>query len=183
MAKKGLEYVVFGLLQEDGSYKDGKYLSPAANMSGSATKANAKDYGDNRAVETDNSVTGGTLTVELNNDVDEIYSFLLGHKVDDEKGIIFDVNDVPPFVGVGAIGKSEGEYVAKFYTKVQFSEPNDDNATKEENTTFNHVSLEGEILIPENGLWKERKRFATLPEAKTWLDGKAGITAAAPGGN
>ena len=45
MAKKGIEYVVFGKLQENGTYKDGKRLSPAANFNGSPTKSNVKDYG------------------------------------------------------------------------------------------------------------------------------------------
>lgn len=180
MAKKGIEYTVFGKLQEDGTYKDGKYLSPTATFNGSATKSNSKDYGDNRVVETDNSVTGGTLSVELNDDKDEIYTYLLGHKAAAEGDeIIYDVNDVAPFVGVGAIGMSGKEYVAVFYNKVQFSEPNDDNQTKQENVTFNHITLEGEIIIPENGQWKRRKTFATLAEAKSYLNELVGITDAA----
>lgn len=180
MAKKGIEYVVFGLLQEDGTYKDGKYLSPATTFNGTATKANVKDYGDNRVVETDNSVTGGTLSVELNNDEDELYTYLLGHKKAEEGGeIIFDVNDIAPFVGVGAIGQSGTKYVTKFYNKVQFSEPNDDNQTKQENTTFNHITLEGEILVPEDGKWRRRNTFDALEEAKAYLNKIVGITAAA----
>lgn len=177
MAKKGIEYVVFGKLQANGTYKDGKRLGPAATFNGSATKSNAKDYGDNRTVETDNSVTGGTLTVELNNDTDEIYTYLLGNKkTGDGEEIISSADDIAPYVGVGAIGLSGTEYVAKFYNKVQFSEPNDDNQTKQENTTFNHISLEGEILIPEDGNWRRRKTFATREEAKAYLNKIVGIT-------
>lgn len=177
MAKKGIEYVVFGKLQNDGSYKDGKRLSPAAAFNGTPTKSNVKDYGDNRVTETDNSVTGGTLSVELNNDEDEIYTYLLGSKQSGEgEEIISNVNDEAPFVGVGAIGKSGSKYVAKFYNKVQFSEPNDENATKQENTTFNHITLEGEIIVPESGEWRRRKTFETLAEAKTYLNKLVGIT-------
>lgn len=178
MSKKGIEYAVFGLLQEDGTYSGGKYLSPAAGFNGAPTKSNVKDYGDNRVVETDNSVTGGTLTVELNNDEDELYTFLLGHKAKEQGGeIAYNANDEAPFVGVGAIGKSGKKYVSKFYKKVQFSEPNDDNSTKQENTTFNHVTLEGEIIIPEGGEWKLRKSFETLEAAKSYLNKLVGITA------
>lgn len=178
MAKKGIEYAVFGLLDEKtGSYNGGKYLSPVAGFNGTPTKANVTDYGDNRALETDNSVTGGTLSVELNNDDDDIYVFLLGHKKDEESGeISYNVNDIPPYVGCGAIGKSGNKYVAKFYKKVQFSEPNDENQTKQENTTFNHVTVEGTILIPEDGEWKLREEFDTLAAAKAWLNEKVGIT-------
>lgn len=176
MAKKGIEYAVFGLLQEDKSYKDGKYLSPVAGFNGTPTKSNVTDYGDNRALETDNSVTGGTLSVELNDDNDDIYVFLLGHKKDDQSGeIVYNVNDRPPLVGCGAIGQSGEKYVGKFYRKVQFGEPNDENSTKQENVTFAHTTIEGTILIPDDGIWKERQTFDTLEAAKTWLNGKAGI--------
>ena len=121
MAKTGIEYAVFGLLQEDGTYKNGKYLSPVTNFNGTPTKASVTDYGDNRALETDNSVTGGTLSIEMNQDEDDIYVFLLGHTKDETSGeIIYNVNDTAPYVGCGAIGKSGAKYVAKFYKKVQF---------------------------------------------------------------
>ena len=42
MAKTGIEYAVFGLLQEDGTYKNGKYLSPVTNFNGTPTKASVK---------------------------------------------------------------------------------------------------------------------------------------------
>lgn len=182
MSKTGIEYAVFGKLQEDGTYTNGKYLSPTAGFNGTPTKSNVKDYGDNRVVATDNSVTGGTLSVELNDDTDELYTYLLGHTASEEEGeIVYDVNDVAPFVGVGAIGRSDGKYVAKFYNKVQFSEPTDENSTKQENTTFNHVTLEGEIIVPEDGKWKRRKTFDTLADAKAYLNEIVGITSATPG--
>ncbi len=180
MAKKGIEYAVFGLLDEKtGTYSGGKYLSPVVNFNGAPAKSNASDYGDNRALETDNSVTGGTLSIELNNDEDEIYVFLLGHEKSENGAIAYNVNDTPPYVGCGAVGKSGGKYVGKFYTKVQFGEPNDDNTTRQENTTFNHVTLEGTILIPEDGTWKIRQEFDTLEAAKEWLNKKVGIGAQA----
>lgn len=183
MAKTGIEYAVFGLLQEDGTYKNGKYLSPVTNFNGTPTKASVTDYGDNRALETDNSVTGGTLSIEMNQDEDDIYVFLLGHTKDETSGeIIYNVNDTAPYVGCGAIGKSGAKYVAKFYKKVQFSEPNDENTTKQENTTFGHTTVEGTILIPEDGAWKLREEFATLAAAKDWMNKKVGITAV-QGGN
>lgn len=177
MAKTGIEYAVFGKLNEDGSYTDGKYLSPVTNFNGTPTKASVTDYGDNRALETDNSVTGGTLSIEMNRDEDDIYVFLLGHKKNETTGEIFyDVNDVPPYVGCGAVGKSGKKYVVKFYTKVQFGEPNDENTTKQENTTYNHTTVEGTILIPEDGVWKLRREFETLALAKAWLNEKVNIT-------
>ena len=183
MAKKGIRYAVFAHATEaaNGSmtYADGCNISPVAGFNGSTTSSNAKDYGDDRVVDTDNGVTGGTLSVELNNDEDEIYTFLLGHQkaTGSEGGVVtFNVDDAAPFVGVGAYGKSGNKWAAKWYRKVQFSEPNDDNTTKQENTTFGHITLEGEILIPGDGNWKEREVFDTEAAAKTWLNTKAGIS-------
>ena len=181
MAKTGIRYAVFAIATEANgaiTYSSGKRISPVAGFNGSINQANGKDYGDDMVVETDNTVTGGTLTVELNQDEDDIYTMLLGHSAltGTDTAIQYKVTDVAPFVGVGAIGKSGTQWVAKWYTKVQFHEPADDNTTKQENVTFNHVTLEGDILIPESGLWKERETFETETAAKTWLNGKAGIS-------
>lgn len=184
MAKTGIRYAVFAEATEasDGTitYSNGKCLSPVAGFNGSINQSNGKDYGDDRVVATDNTVTGGTLTVELNEDNDDIYTMLLGHAVASGTGadpaIQYKDTDVAPFIGTGAIGRSGDKWVGKWYTKVQFHEPADDNATAQENITFGHVTLEGDILIPANGLWKERETFDTLTAAKTWLNGKAGIS-------
>ena len=106
---------------------------------------------------------------------------LLGHQMDvSKKELVYDVNDVAPYVGIGAIGTSRRSganvFVGKFYKKVQFGEPNDENSTKQETTTFGHDSIEGTILIPEDGIWKEEGEFKTEAEAEAWLKKKVGIT-------
>lgn len=184
MAKKGIRYAVFATRTETVSegtttvtYSNGANISPVVTFNGSINASNQKDYGDDIVQEVDNSVTGGTLSVELNNDEDDIYTMLLGHSQDSTSSeIAFDEEDVTPYIGVGAIGKSGSSWVGKWYPKVQFKEPNDDNQTKQENVTFGHISLEGEILVPEDGTWKVRKTFDSLAAAKTWLNGKAGIS-------
>lgn len=178
MSKKGLRYVAFAHLKADGTYENGKHLSPAAAFNANANASDVKDYGDDRVVETDKSVTGGTITVELNNDDDEMYVYLLGHtQTTGENGeIISNVDDVAPYVGAAAVGKSGSKWVAKVYNKCQFSEPNDENSTKEEAAKFDHISLEGDILIPEDGNWKRRKSFDTFAAAKTYVDTLFNVT-------
>ena len=184
MAKKGLRYVAIGILDaEKGTYSGGKHLSPAAHLTGTPTSANVKDYGDDRVVDTDKSVTGGTVSLELTDDDDEIYTMVLGHKTTTgtdttAKTIVYNADDVAPFVGVGAVGQSGSKWTAKFYKKVQFAEPTDEDQTKQENTTFSHVTLEGDLLLMEDGTWKERQTFATLAEAKAWVDKKCGVASA-----
>lgn len=186
MAKKGIQYAVFAKLTESDngaslSYSNGKYLSPVASYTGTPNNSNVKDYGDDRCVEVANETLGGTLSVELNNDAEDIFTLLLGHT----KGatgatgageISFGINDEIPYVGTGAIGKSGSQYRAIWYPKVIFSEPTDENTTKQESTAFGHITLEGEIIPLASGIWKVEKRFDSLSAAKTWLNGKAGIS-------
>lgn len=176
MAKKGIRYAVFGLLNEETMrYTGGKHISPVAGFNGAPTASEVIDYGDDRAVESDKAITGGSLSVELNNDAEDIYTMLLGHEKNDEGEIIYNSDDIAPYVGVGAIGLSGDKYIAKFYTKVQFAEPSDANTTRQENTTFNHTTIEGTIFIPQDGVWKKQKEFATEEEAKAYLNGLVGI--------
>ena len=184
MAKKGIEYAVFATRTETESSGSitvtyqGKVISPVAAFNGTPNASYAKDYGDNRVVEVDTAVVGGTISVELNNDEDDIYTMLLGHQpsASEAGDIVYKNSDTPPIVGVGAIGKSGSDWVAKWYPMVQFHEPNDDNATRQETTNFGHIILEGDILVGDDGIWKEHKRLTTLAAAKTWLNGKAGIS-------
>ena len=88
---------------------------------------------------------------------------------------MYSTDDEAPYVGVGAIGKSGSKWRAKFYKKVLFAEPNDENATKQENTSFGHITLEGDAVPLDDGTWKQEKEFVTLAEAKTYLNGLVGI--------
>lgn len=178
MAKKGVRYVVFGKLNEQtGAYTDGKYIGPTTQLNGSIDKAEADDYGDDSVQEHAANVTGGTLTWESNNDADEIYTYLLGHELDETTGeLITSANDIAPYVGVGAITQAENKWIGKFYYKVQFGEPSDDNSTITDSITFGHVTLEGKIFLDKDYNLKTRKRFDTFAEAQTWLKGKVGIT-------
>lgn len=186
MAKIGLEYIVIGELDAattsaaNASYTKARYLGPASTFNGSPTANDVKDYGDDRTVETDTSVTGGTLSVELNERTAEIYCQMLGHTLSEQGEVLANTEDIAPFLGIGAVGKSRRsghtKYTGKFYYKTQFREPNDENTTKQESTSFTHTTLEGSLFQLENGDWKGEKEFDTLAEAKAWLDGKVGIT-------
>lgn len=187
MAKIGMEYVVSAELTEaeDGtpSYSKAKVWGPASTFNGNPTANDVKDYGDDRAVETDTSVTGGTLSVELNERTLELEAFLLGHTYDEQKKEMkCNRDDIAPFLGTGAVGKSKRDgkivHAAKFYLKTQFKNPNDENSTRQENTTFNHTTFEGNIYTLKNGDWKEEAEFDTLEDAKSWLNKKVGIAEA-----
>lgn len=184
MAKKGIRYCVFGLYHETTvgttttiTYTDGKRLSPVASFNGAPNVADAKDYGDDGTVESVKEALGATLSVELTNDDMEIFTFLLGHSKDASGVLKYTNSDEPPYVGCGAIGLSGDKWRAKIYTKVRFAEPSDDNSTKQESITFNHITLEGDAVMDANGCWKKEKEFETEAAAKQWLNDELGVGA------
>lgn len=182
MAKTGFLYVVAGKLNADeNGYTEGRYMGPTAAFNINTTSNDVKDYGDNSVTETDTSVTGGTTSLEINEMTNESYAYMLGHTYDKEKDmVVCKKNDIAPFVGMGAVGVSTRnnvhKYTAKFYRKMQFREPNDENATQQETVSFTHTTIEGNMFVPSDGQWKEQQTFDTAEEAKAWLNEKVGIT-------
>lgn len=175
MSKYGIEYAVFAKRNSDGSYTDGKYISPVAAYNGAPNVVSGSDYGDNRSLDPESYVSGGTLTVEFNRDQDDIYTYLLGHEMSDSGEIAYNSDDEAPIVGSGAVGRSDGKYRAMFYKEVQFHEPNDENATRNNSISHNHLSLVGDIQVSEDGEWKLRKTFDTKAQAIAWLNNIVGI--------
>lgn len=187
MAKIGFEYVVAAVLKSGDSaanaaYEKGIYLGPSSAFNGTPTVSDASDYGDDKKQESDRSVTGGKLSLELNEKTPEAYALLTGATKSEDGSIISNTETVPPYVGIGCVGKSivngVKKYLVKWYYKVQFGEPNDENATKQENVSFTHTTLEGNISPLSNGDWKKEVPCDTLAAAKTALEKLAGITVA-----
>lgn len=175
MSKYGIRYAVFARYNNDGSYTDGRYISPVANYNGNPNVASGSDFGDDRSLDAESYVSGGTLAVEFNRDQDEIYTFLLGHAQADDGEIDHNANDEAPIVGSGAVGRSDGKWKVRFYKQVKFHEPNDENTTRTQAIQHNHLTLEGDIMIPEDGSWKLTKTFTTFAQAKAYLDNLVGI--------
>lgn len=171
MARKGLDYVAFAkysYLNGTTTYSQGVKLSTAASFNANINSNVVNDYGDNRSVETVSEVTGGDVSAELNNDEAVLYAFLMGATVTENQGkttIVSNANDVPPLVGAAAIGKTGNVYRLKVYKKCQFSEPNDENTTKQESTVFTHTTVSGRIFIPEDGEWRIMEDYSTLADA------------------
>lgn len=181
MAKKGLRHVVFAEKTTSG-YTNGKHISPAVRVSINLTKAEGKDYGDDMVVDTESSVTGADVEVELNHDEDDLYTYLLGHKEQTTGNTIeFSVDDEPPILGMGFVVNSTvtagRKWVATWVNQVRFSEPNDEANTKTDSINFQHVTLTGDMIVPDDGIWKLRKEFTTASAAIAWVDEMANLSA------
>mgnify|MGYP005751297659 CR=1 FL=1 len=188
MAKVGFEYVAAAKLNDAVStskatavYTEGREIGPAANFNGTPTSSDVKDFGDDRTLETDTSVTGGTLSLELNEPTMENEAWILGHNYEDTGGgMLRNVNDIAPYLGIGCVGKSKRNgalvFRAKIYLKTQFRVPNDENATKQDQVTFGHTTMEGNIFQLKNGDWKDEKEFDTLEDAKEYINTTLNIT-------
>lgn len=174
MSKVGIQCVKYSKL-EKGKYSGAKDISTLVTFNGTPNKVEVEDYGDNKAVESVKMVNKIELSMELNDLAGDVYADLCGHTYDtDTKKITIKTTDNSPYVGLGAIGNStrsgKDVFVLKFYTKMQFSEPTDENSTETETIEFKHVTLEGTGYPDDSNTLKLEQEFDTLEEAKTALD-------------
>lgn len=174
MSKVGIQCVKYSKL-ENGKYSGAKDISTLVTFNGTPNKVEVEDYGDNKAVESVKMVNKIELSMELNDLAGDVYADLCGHTYDtDTKKITIKTTDNSPYVGLGAIGNStrsgKDVFVLKFYTKMQFSEPTDENSTETETIEFKHVTLEGTGYPDDSNTLKLEQEFETLEEAKTALD-------------
>lgn len=174
MSKVGIQCVKYSKL-ENGKYSGAKDISTLVTFNGTPNKVEVEDYGDNKAVESVKMVNKIELSMELNDLAGDVYANLCGHTYDtDTKKITIKTTDNSPYVGLGAIGNStrsgKDVFVLKFYTKMQFSEPTDENSTETETIEFKHVTLEGTGYPDDSNTLKLEQEFETLEEAKTALD-------------
>lgn len=175
MSKLGIQCCKYSVMDEAGKYSGPKEGGKLVAFNGSPNKTEAEDWGDNTIVESNKSVTKINLSMELNDLEGEKYAELCGHTYETEsKKVTIKTTDNSPFVGVGAIGNSERNkkdvFILKFYPKMQFSDPNDDNSTGTETKNYKHVTIDGVGYPDKDNVLKIEQEFDTLEEAKTALD-------------
>ena len=102
-----------------------------------------------------------------------MYAYLLGHTLDSQTDeLVVNADDIAPFVGVGCVTQADGKWIGKFYPKVKFSEPSDDNSTVTDSITYGHVTLTGAIYLDADKNLKFRKTFDTSTAAVAWVKSK-----------
>lgn len=189
MKKVGVKYPVCALYDDStGSpvYTSGAVMGKAMSVALAWTKSNVKIYADDAVDETDQSITGGSVTLGINELIYEIQALVLGHSINGSGGLIVNELDIAPFVGFGFCGKVRRNNTDKFRAvwikKIQFNEPNDDTNTRGENAAFQTPTIAGEIMKDCKGDFKEDYLFDTEADAISFLNNKIGIPVTASGG-
>jgi len=175
MSKIGLKYPVY-----KGTTKKG-VIAKAIQADISISTSDVKLFADDVVSESDVSFQSGTLTLNIDDLSAEMQTEFLGHAKNVATAeITANVDDINPFVGVGFYAvkmvAAVRKYRALWFPKIKFAEPSDSLATKGETLAFGTDSLVGTIFPNDAGDWKQEQTFATEAEAKTYLDGKSGIT-------
>lgn len=179
MARIGLSNIWFSTLTEatDGTatYEGASNLGKAVSAQISLNTNSAKLYGDDALAESDSSFSSGTITLGVTEDDDTVFAPLLGHTIDAQGEVEYNITDTAPYVGCGRIVTKmvDGEYKYKveFLKKVKFKDSGSDETTKGESIEFGTPSVEGDIMALKDGSWKQTKTFTTLSDAVIYLKG------------
>lgn len=180
MAKIGLRYPVY-----KGATTQG-VIGKAIQADVTIETSEAKLYADDVIAESDKSFKSGKIILGIDDLSDSIQKDLLGHSIDVTGEITANKNDQSNYVGIGFYGTKQvsgvKKYRAVWFPMVQFAEPGDSNKTKGENMEFSTPTIEGTIMLDDNGDWKKEKTFELESDAIAYLNAKAGIPVLASAG-
>lgn len=190
MALTGLKYPVFAKINSGGEgsavvYAKGTVVGKARNCNVSWDYSDAEFYADDVLIESENIITGGTLSFELDDMSPTVMADMFGltKGTGDE---VTETGEDAPYGGFGYItcGKKSGAtyYEAWWIFKAQFKLGAQSVATKEKSTTFNGAPIDGKIMAVQidntgKNQWRVHKRCTTYADAVTYINTKAGITA------
>lgn len=152
-------------------------------------------YADNGIAETDRQFAGGTLTVKPDDLSQEVSKVILGLKeqevgtidgVTDESvmELVYDDDQVIPYLGVGFIVKKQVKGVTKWravvLTRVMFSVPSDAATTQGESIEWQVPELSATITRDESEkhAWEKEATFSTEAQAEAYIKDRLNITGA-----
>ena len=186
MAKIGLNNFRYAIASIDAgtgvvTYGGAKKPAKAISFQFQPNVADASLYADDARAEYDSRVTGGTVTMGIDREDDQTMADLLGHTKTLSDEIIDNVNDVAPYVGVGRVTRLMVDGVQKFrgtvISLVKFSEPNEEDNTMGESIEFGTSEISGQMIVPTNGKWRQRKVFTTQADALAYIESILGSSA------
>ena len=169
------------------TYGTGKVIAEARSATLTWNREDGHFYGDNAELDSANGVLGYTLDFEPTGLTDEARAYLLGETVSTGEYSIN--NTASPDVGFGYVrlmrttGTSgvTDSYEAWWFKKLKFGLGSEESRTKEQNVEWRTPTLNGVgagVSLDTSGklVFADHKTFTTLSDAKSYLNGKAGIT-------
>lgn len=143
-------------------------------------------YADDVEKESEKAITGGTVSLVVDDLSDNVMAAIMGAIINEDKSV--DVTSkTSPYGGYGYIRErslqNKKSYTGTWIFKTQLSLNSENAQTKEQNTSYQTTTLDGEMLGVQAAADMEtrfirRKTFNTLEEAVGWLNGLANITGA-----
>jgi len=167
------------------TYKSGSGSNFAEAVSASVNwdRADGHFYGDDVELDSDNGILGYTIDFEPSGLSDAARELLLGETASSSEYSITDA--AAPDVGFGYIrvmrNKGTVSYEAWWYHKMKFGVSSEETRTKERSIEWRVPTLQGVgagISKDATGTleFAQHKSFNDLASAKSYLNGKAGIT-------
>lgn len=188
MAHIGMKYVVAAPLNTDESYGTGFVVAKAIQFTGTPSANDKQLYADDGVAERDNSIINMGTSLNVDDLSLKVQADLLGHTYvaagtgenPTPERIVVGADDVAPYFGMGFYKRRKKNgvttYTALWLYKVMNRPVTENAQTKGQNVEFQTDTIEGTADQLENGSVYEKAVFATEAAAKTWLNGKAGIT-------
>lgn len=179
MAYVGLRKPIIAQLKNDGTYDDPFAFGKAIGLQVTPNYAEGSLYADDGQAEYDKEFSYAEVTLNTSTIPIVAHEKMFGHTVT-EQNVKFNGDDQNNDVGLGwiSVEKVNGvrSFIGNFLSKVKFSEPSEDYATRGESIEYKTPSITGRASAVDGGGWKETETFAAEAEAKNWIYGKFGKT-------
>lgn len=196
MAKVGLAYLAIAPFPENhvaGSmpiYGNGVVAAQMVSANLTYDRAEVTLEADNVTVESDSSITGGTLslTVAQFYEAARVMAFgVVASKDEDGVDVLDTTAALPPYVGAGFVVSEQvngvESHVANLVWKTQFSPQGITAQTKGKQKNYQTDTATGTFMgvqINENNpTFVREARFSTLGEAQAWINKRLNIETAA----
>lgn len=193
MAFVGLKYAVFAPEKSHtaGSpivYDKGVVMGKMISADITMTRNSEGLYADDALAESDNSITGGSFSITLDDVAPEAQAVVFGIEKSGSNGseIYRETGKSTPYGGFGYIRErrlgGKTSYVAYWIHRVQMAITSETASTRAASTTYQTPTVSGNIMgvqLDSDGemYFRDYKVADTMEAVKTWLDGLAQISA------
>ena len=195
MAYVGLKYAVFAPITKETrgqalEYDSGVVVGKMISADISYTRNTNPLFADDAETENDNSITGGSITIGVDDVSEEAELAMLGMMEDtstEGSKVRREVGDATPYGGFGYVRvKRKGgvtSYRAYWIHKTQLGIASESAATKAESINWQTPTLTGPIMAVVNHAdgkndFRDYEAFASEAEAIAWVNKRANIAAA-----